>query len=144
MDAGGVVPGPSMTPRARDLHRLEGMLWDLYQQIRINDLEAQVAGAQAGAAGGDAAARRHAAHLEERVDRLALLSRALFELLAERTGVTEEQLSARVLEIDLRDGQRDGRMSPKPTRCPKCDAMISPRFGRCLFCGEQGPNAPLP
>lgn len=120
------------------------MLWDLYQHFRISDLEARVAGAQAAASGSDAAARHQVAHLEERVDRLALLCRAMFELLAERTGVTEDQLGAKILEIDLRDGQQDGRMSPKPTRCPKCDAMISPRFGRCLFCGEKGPNAPLP
>lgn len=120
------------------------MLWDLYQHFRLNDLEARVAGAQAAASGGDAAARQQAAHLEERIDRLALLCRAMFELLAERTGVTEDQLSAKILEIDLRDGQQDGRVSPKPTRCPKCEATISPRFGRCLFCGEKGPNAPLP
>lgn len=120
------------------------MLWDLYQQFRINDLEAKLAGAEAAASGGDVAARRFSAQVDERVDRLALLCRAMFELLAERTGVTEEQLSAKILEIDLRDGQQDGKMSSKPTRCPKCDAMISPRFGRCLFCGEKGPSAPLP
>ncbi len=120
------------------------MLWDLYEHIRINNLEAKLAGTEATASGGDAAARRHTAQLEERVDRLALLCRAMFELLGERAGVTEEQLSAKILEIDLRDGQQDGKMTPKPTRCPKCDAMISPRFGRCLFCGEKGPSAPLP
>jgi hypothetical protein len=120
------------------------MLWDLYQHFRINDLEARVAGAQAAVSGSGAAARHQVAPLEERIDRLTLLCRAMFELMAERSGVTEEQLSAKILEIDLRDGQQDGRMSPKPTRCPKCEAMISPRFGRCLFCGEKGPGAPLP
>jgi hypothetical protein len=34
-------------------------------------------------------------------------------------------------------------MTPKPTRCPKCDAMISPKFGRCRFCGEQDKSAPV-
>jgi hypothetical protein len=53
------------------------------------------------------------------------------------SGISEAQLSAKVTEIDLRDGQADGRMSPKPKRCPRCDAMISPKFGRCLFCGHK-------
>lgn len=130
--------------QVRGLHPTTAMIWDLYQHYRLNDLETRLAGAQAAASGGDAAARRQTAQLEERVDRLVLLCRALFELLGEKAGMTEEQLGAKILEIDLRDGQQDGRMSPRPTRCPTCDAMISPRFGRCLFCGEKGPNPPLP
>ena len=82
-------------------------------------------------------------HLVEKVEGLALITRALFELLEESTGVSEEQLRAKITEIDLRDGQADGRMSPRPTKCPKCDAMMSPRFGRCLFCGEQDKSAPV-
>jgi hypothetical protein len=117
------------------------MLWDIFQQIQINELNARVSGVQS-AAGDEAGARRAAARVEERVDRLALVCRALFELLHEKTGLTEEQLSAKVLEIDLRDGVADGRMSPVPQRCPKCQAMMSPRFGRCLFCGEQSTSGP--
>lgn len=44
-------------------------------------------------------------------------------------GIPEETLIAKILEIDLRDGQKDGRMSPTPKRCPKCEAMMSPKFG---------------
>jgi hypothetical protein len=61
----------------------------------------------------------------------------MFELLQESSGVSEAQLSAKIVEIDLRDGQSDGRMSPKPKQCPKCQAAMSPKFGRCLFCGYQ-------
>jgi hypothetical protein len=45
--------------------------------------------------------------------------------------------------VDLRDGTADGKVAPKPKRCPKCDAMISPKFGRCLFCGHQDASAPI-
>jgi hypothetical protein len=76
--------------------------------------------------------------LEERIDRLVLLCRAMFELMQETSNAfTEDRLLAKVLEIDLRDGQADGKMTAKPKRCPKCDAMIAPKFGRCLFCGYQ-------
>lgn len=117
------------------------MLWDLYQHYQIGQLESRVDRVQT-ATVEDAASRRAAAHLEERVDRLVLLCRAMFELLQESTGHTEERLSAKILEIDMRDGQRDGKMSPRPARCPKCEAMMSPRFGRCLFCGEASASGP--
>jgi hypothetical protein len=75
--------------------------------------------------------------LEEKLDRLALITRALFELVEQSNGVSEAQLSAKVVEIDMRDGQADGRMTARAKKCPKCDAMMSPRFARCLFCGHQ-------
>ena len=108
------------------------MLWDLYQQYRIGQLEEKLDRAQPST--GDDVAREAVFRLEEKLDRLALISRAMFELL-QATGITEQQLSEKVLEIDLRDGQADGKMAPRPKRCPKCQAMMSPKFGRCLFCG---------
>jgi hypothetical protein len=104
------------------------MLWDLYQQYRIGQLDRKVDSLQPNR---DVLARDLALRLEEKLDRLALISRAMFEL----TGISEEHLSAKVVEIDLRDGEADGRMSPRPKKCPKCEAMMSPKFGRCLFCG---------
>ena len=118
------------------------MLWDLYQHYQIAQLDARVDRLQDGASRVTIAHDANK-HLAEKVERLALITRALFELLEESTGVSEEQLRAKITEIDLRDGQADGRMSPRPTRCPKCDAMMSPRFGRCLFCGEQDKSAPV-
>ncbi len=111
------------------------MLWDLYQQIRIYQLDAKI-DSITGTPSTDGLARDSLVRLEEKLDRLALITRAMFELM-QSSGITEAQLSAKVTEIDLRDGQADGRMSPKPRRCPKCDAMISPKFGRCLFCGHR-------
>jgi uncharacterized protein with PIN domain len=110
------------------------MLWDLYQSYKISRLEDRVSSAET-AKSQDALARDAAVRLEEKVDRLALICRSMFELLQESSGITEEQLRKRIVEVDLRDGQADGRMTPEAKRCPKCQAMMSPQFGRCLFCG---------
>jgi hypothetical protein len=111
-------------------------LWDLYQQSQIRQLNARVDLLR------DAGAREQAAHnvaieLEEKVNRLALICRAMFELLQQTTGLSEEQLKTKIQEIDLLDGTADGRMTPRGKKCPKCDATMSPRFGRCLFCGHR-------
>jgi len=80
--------------------------------------------------------------LREQLEPDELCNRAMFELMEETApGLNEQKLSAKVVEIDLRDGQADGRMTPKGKRCPKCDAMMSPKFGRCLFCGYKDADA---
>ena len=113
------------------------MLWDLYQSYRISQLDAKVADAQLTRAE-DKVARDMAFRLEEKVDRLALICSAMFELLQESSGVTEDQLRRKIVEVDLRDGHGDGRITPQPKKCPKCEATMSPYFGRCLFCGFTG------
>ena len=110
------------------------MLWDLYQSYRINQLAGRVADAET-AKSQDHVARDAMLRIEEKVDRLALICRAMFELVQESSGITEEQLRKRIVDVDLRDGQADGRMTPPAKRCPKCEATMSPQFGRCLFCG---------
>jgi hypothetical protein len=112
------------------------MLWDLLQHYQIGQLDAKLDRMQ-GAASRDTIARDATRNLENRIEGLALITQALFELLQESTGVSQDKLRAKITEIDLRDGQADGRVTPVPKKCPKCDAMMSPRFGRCLFCGEQ-------
>ena len=94
------------------------MLWDLYQQYRIHQLDAKIDRAQ-GAKSSDEIARDAVLRLEEKLDRLALISRAMFELLQESGGLSEGKLNAKIVEIDLRDGQKDGRMTPIAKRCPK-------------------------
>ena len=112
-------------------------LWDAYQSSQISGLNSRIDQLQdAGAR--EQAALRVATEMEQKIDRLALICRAMFELMP---GISEEQLKAKIQEIDLRDGQADGRMTPRGKRCPKCDAMMSPKFGRCLFCGHKDDEA---
>ena len=116
------------------------MLWDLFQHYQLGQLDAKLDAVRDGASR-DVLARDANKRLEEKVESLALVTQALFELLQESTGVSEAKLRAKITEIDLRDGQADGRMTPRAKKCPKCDAMMSPKFGRCLFCGEQDKSA---
>jgi hypothetical protein len=118
------------------------MLWDMIQHYQIGRLDAKLDRVEA-TASESIIARETNKHLVEKVEFLALVSRALFELLQETTGVSEERLRAKITEIDLRDGEADGRMTRKGKKCPKCDATMSPKFGRCLFCGHQDTSPPV-
>jgi len=118
------------------------VLWDLYQQYQIGQIGRQLEDVRESAAALEGSSDlRAAARLDEKVNRLALICRAMFELMQASSGVTEDQLKAKIVEIDLRDGQADGRMTPRAKPCPKCGATMSPQMGRCLFCGYQDDSA---
>jgi len=118
------------------------VLWDLYQQYRIGQIGRQLDDVRESAAALEGSSDlRAAARLDEKVNRLALICRAMFELMQASSGVTEDQLKAKIVEIDLRDGQADGKMTERAKPCPKCGATMSPQMGRCLFCGHQDDSA---
>ena len=74
--------------------------------------------------------------LERRVERLAILNQALWELLSEKFGLTEDELKAKAQEVDLRDGMADGQMSASAVRCPSCMRVCNARHKKCLYCGQ--------
>ncbi len=86
----------------------------------------------AGGSAGSTAGEFH--DVNERVDRLILVVDAMWSLLKD-SGWTDEQLSERLRQIDLVDGVEDGRHTPKPTRCAKCDSMVEVGRATCAFCG---------
>jgi hypothetical protein len=72
--------------------------------------------------------------VNERVDRLILVVDAMWSLLKD-SGWTDEQLRERLKQIDLVDGVEDGRRTPQPSRCAKCDSMVEVGRSTCAFCG---------
>jgi len=73
--------------------------------------------------------------LSARIDRLVLLSAAMWSIL-EDTGATEEQLIARLEQIDAEDDVRDGKITAKPIQCTNCDTLIPAGLTACQYCGE--------
>lgn len=71
---------------------------------------------------------------------MALASQAMWELVRARLEISEEELLAKMNEIDLRDGTKDDRMSTRPTSCPKCKRTSSTKNTRCIYCGELLPK----
>jgi hypothetical protein len=109
------------------------LLFDLYQQRRINDVETTSRDTNRKAT----ASHERVRQLEESVARLALLNAAMWSLLKDRTGLTDSALTARMRDIDLRDGVEDGKITPNIQTCQQCGRTLAPRHKRCLYCGGE-------
>ena len=109
------------------------ILFDLYQQGRINDVENTAQESSRKATDFQSRVRQ----LEDSIDRLVLVNAALWSLLKDRTGLTDAALMARVRDIDLRDGVEDGKITTTVQNCQKCGRTMAPRHKRCLYCGGE-------
>lgn len=107
------------------------MIWDIYQQTKID-------GANRTADRAMSKADRYAndiSNLKQHVERLSLASQAMWELLKSRSDLTEEELDAKILEIDARDGRIDGKIGTPPIDCPACGRTTSATRDTCVVCG---------
>ena len=88
-----------------------------------------------------AAPRRDSAnysdHLEDRLERLSLICMAMWSLIQSEMNVTEDDLLARVKEIDLMDSVEDGKITRQVTKCSRCNRPMSSRHTRCIYCGSE-------
>ncbi len=70
------------------------------------------------------------------IERLLMITEALWTILKDKHGFVDEDLDRMVAEIDMRDGALDGRVAPSaPADCPECGAKLQKRRSTCLFCG---------
>ncbi len=83
--------------------------------------------------------------LTREVDKLSMITEALWTLLKEQHGYTDEDLILRVTEIDLEDGVLDGkvRRDQGPRKCPACSRTLSRRHPTCLYCGKPVAQEPF-
>jgi ribosomal protein L32 len=103
----------------------------------------QVGVGAAGVGGMSAHAESKVGFLEEHVRRLEadlakalMISETLWELLRDKTGLTDDDLCRKIHEVDMRDGRLDKKNQRKAVACPRCGRMVSTRHRACLYCGQ--------
>jgi hypothetical protein len=74
-------------------------------------------------------------NVDDRVDRLVLVVEAMWELL-EASGFSEEQLVAKIAELDAADGVSDGKVTRTPVVCAACGSASPAGRDTCQVCGE--------
>jgi len=110
---------------------LFSFFWDLSQEQRLREARSTADGH----AVDNRATRSELGEVRDAVDRLALVNQALWEIVQERLVLGEDDLEAKVREIDGRDGRVDGRMTAGVTHCPTCQRPNAGGRSVCLYCG---------
>ena len=84
------------------------------------------------------AAKSEADLLQHDIDRLLMISEALWSFLKKQHGYTDDDLAKAVGAIDLRNSGADKDAQEK---CPSCGRMISAHRRLCLYCGKPVPES---
>lgn len=86
---------------------------------------------------GDRQIEAQTRELSAAIDKLILITRAMWEITAKEKGLTDEDLINKVNEIDLRDGKADGKMQTAIRQCPSCGRNLFVGHRKCLYCGAE-------
>jgi hypothetical protein len=74
--------------------------------------------------------------LEQRYERMSLVTNALWQLLKAHTGLTDADLKKYVEKVDLSDGVRDGKVARirGAMDCPHCSRRVLKSATVCAWC----------
>ena len=125
----------SSMARSRGMYRWS-VFYPMMQSGGYSSANATAAAAEAVAG----RARTDVELLKHDVDRLLLISEAIWTLLKREHGYSDDVLTDLITKIDLADGRIDGRgVKELPPQCPYCNRANSGRRSFCIYCGK-----PLP
>jgi len=77
--------------------------------------------------------------LEQRYERMHLVTTALWQLLKAHTGLSDADLKKYIEQVDLADGIKDGKLgrSKGAQDCPHCSRRILKSATVCAWCGKK-------
>ena len=83
-------------------------------------------------------AKSEADVLKHDIDRLMMITEALWTFLKKEHGYSDDDLAKAVGAIDLRNSGADKDAQQK---CPTCERMVSAHRKLCLYCGSPVPES---
>jgi len=113
------------------------LFWELNQQRIIGKATSQAAAASKRAVNLKAEVRE----LRRLVNKLMLVTQALWEIIAETNHLDEKLLIKKVNEVDLRDGKLDGKLKRVVKKCASCGRTLHRQHSKCLYCGSENLQA---
>jgi ribosomal protein L32 len=83
-------------------------------------------------------ANTYIAFLKQKVEKLMIITEAMWLLLKETTKCSDEDLKEKIRQVDMKDGKLDGKVAAElPNKCPKCGQTLQKNMLSCIYCGAQ-------
>lgn len=110
-------------------------IFDIHQYGQINRLSS----AQVDTTRRVASTQEQLRRLENRYERMRLVTNALWRMLKEHTGLTDSDLKRFIERVDLLDGKLDGKLAGTTGAmdCPRCSRRILKSAAACPWCGAK-------
>lgn len=107
--------------------------WDVFQHFQIDKARSIAENASLKVDG--LISRKD--NTKQELEELKLACQAMWELLRDHLGFTDEHLKAKMLEIDARDGTVDAKIGAELVPCPHCGQQASTSKPNCVYCGHR-------
>ncbi|MCK5565932.1 MAG: hypothetical protein KAJ07_11855 [Planctomycetes bacterium] len=107
-----------------------------FGMVRTTYIAAAASGAAARAKNKADSVAHQVKALEANLAKTLLICETLWEFISKEQGLNETDLNKMMYDIDMRDGQLDGKNQRKISECPDCARKVSPRHPACLYCGK--------
>lgn len=110
-------------------------IFDVYQSAKIGELGSLQADSDRRITNAGDRVR----DLEQRYERMRLVTTALWQLLKAHTGLTDADLKKYIEQVDLSDGVKDGKLTRNKGAmdCPHCSRRILQSAVICAWCGTK-------
>jgi len=82
--------------------------------------------------------KKQQSQTQEKSSELEIKFKALWELLQEKLGLTEQDLEAQISIIEERETKlKEAPKVLKKENCSKCNRPVSIKTGICIYCGKE-------
>ena len=113
------------------------LFFDLYQQGQITAAQEKADRAKSEAE----RLRIQIDDLQRKADGLTIACQALWEIVRDRLSVNDNDILAKMQEVDLRDGRADNKIDLTVLKCPSCQRNSNSKRRACIYCGSDLPVA---
>jgi hypothetical protein len=107
-------------------------LWDVYQHMQLRGVRTAQHASDRESLARDHRQEERIDEVDDRVDRLLVLTEALWQLCRDRLGMSDDDLSTAVQALL---DQRAMEAAAGPLRCTSCQAAVPRDMERCQYCG---------
>lgn len=81
------------------------------------------------------------AKLIDIINNLLIKNQTMWELLKEKTGLTDDDFMEKLKDIDMRDGYLNGKINTSLLNCSKCGKINNSTRDNCIYCGGELENS---